>query len=152
MRRLASVFDLHSLPDAGTVLLARLSAKGYSIVPRDFNLEFGAVSLPLDGEEVCGDHWAIKEVGGRTFIMVVDGLGHGLQAAEASREAIRVFQDSPTPEPADTIRAAHLAPRGTRGASAGHRRLDHDRAEIQFAGVGNIAGSTLDLKTDRTSA
>ncbi len=88
------------------------------------NLEFGAVSLPLDGEEVCGDHWAIKEVGGRTFIMVVDGLGHGLQAAEASREAIRVFQDSPTPEPADIdpgrsrSRFEEHARRG-----AGHRRV-----------------------------
>ena len=45
----------------------------------------GAVSLPMAGEEVCGDAWAVAAAQECPAVMVVDGLGHGPGAADAAR-------------------------------------------------------------------
>ena len=75
------------------------------------------MSIPLAGEEVCGDSWAIDDADGRAVVLVADGLGHGPQAAEAAREAVRVFRETAPLGPAEVIRMAHAALRSTRGAA-----------------------------------
>lgn len=152
MARLSSSFDIHSLPGIGTATLARLwSAQAPGRDSRS-GLEYGTVSLPLAGEDVCGDHWAIEEVEGRILLMVVDGLGHGPQAAEAAREAVQVFGDAASLEPAEIIQAAHAALRSTRGAALAVARIDRTLGEVRFAGVGNIAGSILSPEDDRSTS
>ncbi|WP_250847016.1 ATP-binding SpoIIE family protein phosphatase [Aquisphaera insulae] len=145
MQRLVPDFDIHSGPGIGSVVLARLWADtdgGRREAPA---LQYGAVSVPLAGEEVCGDSWAIEHVAGRSLVMVVDGLGHGPQAADAAREAVRVFGlAAATVGPADYIREAHAALRSTRGAALAVAQIDHERGEVRYAGVGNIAGAVLD--------
>jgi hypothetical protein len=95
MARLSALFDIHSRPGEGTAVLARLWSAPLPERPEAAGLEFGVVSLPLAGEEVCGDAWAVDEGRGRSFVLVVDGLGHGPQAAEAAREAVRAFAGGP---------------------------------------------------------
>jgi hypothetical protein len=106
-------------------------------------LEWGVVNLPLPGEEVCGDAWGVVDDAGRTLVLVVDGLGHGLYAAEAAHAAVRVFHAEAALGPAGIIRAAHEALRGTRGAAMAVARLDSRRREILYCGVGNIAGTLV---------
>ncbi len=108
------------------------------------------MSLPLAGEEVCGDHWAIAEVAGQTLLLVADGLGHGPQAAEAAREAVRVFGERAALGPAEIIHAAHAALRSTRGAALAVAQIDPDRGEVRYAGVGNIAGVVLGAGEERS--
>jgi anti-sigma regulatory factor (Ser/Thr protein kinase) len=141
MGRLSASFDIHSLPGIGTATFARLWSESRTERQRASGPEFGAVSLPMAGEEVCGDHWAIKEVAGRALLLVVDGLGHGPQAADAAREAVRVFEATASFGPAEIIQAAHTALRSTRGAALAIAQLDRERGEVRYAGVGNIAGS-----------
>ncbi len=143
MGRLSSFFDIHSLPGVGTVVLARIWARPGQQDCTPAGLAFGVLNTPLAGEEVCGDSWAIEEPEGRPTVLVVDGLGHGPQAAEAAREAVAVFRETAAMGPAEVIRAAHSALRATRGAAIAVARLDRDREEVRYAGVGNISGLVL---------
>jgi anti-sigma regulatory factor (Ser/Thr protein kinase) len=138
IQRLASVMDIYSRPGGGTVLLAQINKTSGTWPRRPFDI--GAVSVPKAGEEVCGDGWAILEQRDRLTLMVVDGLGHGPVAAQAAREAERVFRTSPPAAPAEIITRLHGALRTTRGAAAAVAAVDGGAGEVQFVGVGNIAG------------
>jgi hypothetical protein len=70
---------------------------------------------------------------------VVDGLGHGPQAAEASAAALGVFTGRRHLPPAMLVEEIHLALRSTRGAAVGVAMIDRERFVLHFAGVGNIS-------------
>jgi anti-sigma regulatory factor (Ser/Thr protein kinase) len=152
MARLSALFDIHSGPGLGTAVLARLWSAPPPERPEAAGLEFGVVTLPLAGEEVCGDAWAVDEGDGTgvVLVLVVDGLGHGPQAAEAAREAVRAFSERSSPDPAEIIRRAHDALRSTRGAAMAVARVDLGGRQVRFAGVGNIAGQILSPAEDRS--
>jgi anti-sigma regulatory factor (Ser/Thr protein kinase) len=140
MARLTSSLEIHSAPGSGTALAARL----WTGPSKPSALEWGAVCLPMPGEEVCGDAWSVQTGGHRHMVMVVDGLGHGPQAAEASREAVRVFEDRAGHEPAEIVRLANEALRGTRGAAMAITLIDTDRREARYCGAGNISATLVD--------
>ncbi len=135
--RLADDFQIHSAPGLGTALLARLWVRPPPRLP----LEVGVVSLSMPGEEVCGDGWAVRQRAGRSFLLVVDGLGHGFGAAEASRAAVERFRAPSLDSPAEMIEALHAALRGTRGAAVAAVEIDLEQRRARFAGIGNISGS-----------
>ncbi|HKA56329.1 MAG TPA: ATP-binding SpoIIE family protein phosphatase [Candidatus Binatia bacterium] len=145
--RLSSQCEIYSLPGKGTAVLARLRPQGaratQAPAARRPPATVGAVCLPCAGETACGDAWAIDQRAGRILVMVADGLGHGLRAAEAAREAVRVFQARPTLAPAALLEVIHTALRGTRGAAVAVAEIDLTQQAVSFAGVGNIAGTVL---------
>lgn len=141
--RVASTFEIHSVDGLGTAVVARLWPDSAEAKP-PAGMESGVVSVPMPGEEVCGDAWAVSEEPGVSQWLVVDGLGHGIQAAEAAREAVRVFHDQAHLGPTGILGAAHTALRSTRGAAMAIARVDRNRGEVRYAGIGNIAGVVLD--------
>jgi len=140
--RLTALLEIHSTP-AGTALLGQLRAGPAPPVRPSARLEVGAVSVPYPGETVCGDGWAVEQSAGRDLVLVVDGLGHGSEAAAAAREAVRVFRKKAGLPPAELVRALHTALRSTRGAAAAVADLDLAGQTLRYAGVGNIAGVVL---------
>lgn len=142
IRRMADRFDLYSRAGKGTAILAHVTAKTRK--PVSYASAFGAVSTPLPGEVENGDAWSVRERDGRRQLLVVDGLGHGLGAAEAAREAVGAFQsDAPAP-PAEALQRVHDALKKTRGAAAAILELDPTTRTATFAGIGNIAGAVQD--------
>ncbi|AGA25173.1 ATP-binding SpoIIE family protein phosphatase [Singulisphaera acidiphila] len=141
--RLSSSFEIDSVLGVGTLSSARLWAVAPTKGGKLDSMEWGVVSRPFPGEEVCGDAWAIATDSGQTLMMVADGLGHGPQAAEASHAAVRAFQAEAALGPAGILAAAHEVLRGTRGAAMAVARLDPGRREIVYCGVGNIAGTVV---------
>ncbi len=144
VQRLSTFFDVSSVPQLGTAVLARYwsdpKPEGFS----SDGLEVGAVCIPKPGEDACGDGWAMDNTGNRTLIMLADGLGHGLLAARASQEAIRVFrQKSRLLNPREILGAIHEAIRGTRGAAVAVAEIDPVSRLVRFIGIGNISGSIL---------
>ena len=138
--------DIYSAPGCGTAILARLQR---GAPPRDHQPDYpdyGAVSLPLRGEEACGDTWCRKDDAGSLTFMVADGLGHGPSAAEAAHAAARSFQRPGQGQPSEMLATMHAALRPTRGAAIGIGRVDPDRRQIVFAGVGNIAATLIDAE------
>lgn len=136
--RHSTLFDIYSVPGSGTALLARIASSG-KVAPSAFQV--GARSTPKGGQDVCGDAWGARYIGTNLWITLLDGLGHGPLAAEASNRAIGVFQQAnPNDKPEDVLRAAHQGIKTTRGAVMAVAMFNTDEAIMSFAGVGNIVG------------
>lgn len=133
--RCASVFDAYSQPGKGTVMLARLGASATTN-----GMIIGFSGRPVSGEEVSGDSWAVREDGPVSLFIVADGLGHGIQAAEASAEAISAFRSTADTDPTQVLQRVHRALRGTRGAAVAIARVDRKERSVRYAGIGNISG------------
>jgi serine phosphatase RsbU (regulator of sigma subunit) len=109
-------------------------------------LHIGAVCVPKAGEEMCGDAWAVASMaGGRTLIIVADGLGHGPLAADASSVALTAFrEEAPSGHgPADILAEVHRRLRSTRGAAVAIAEISPASEEIRFAGLGNVAAVVM---------
>ena len=97
-------------------------------------------TLPLPGEAESGDLCLVKRVGKATLIAVVDGLGHGEEAASAAHAAVAAL-DRYSREPLiDLVRRCHDAVVGLRGVVLGLALLDPHAATMAWLGVGNIGG------------
>lgn len=146
IRRLSGLFEIYSIPNEGTVLLAHLWSDS-TPHPPEKTLEIGVICLPKRGEDVSGDAWAYQVDGCRSLLLVADGLGHGPAAATAAAKAVRIFQEQYR-SPGEIVQAAHAALRSTRGAALAIAEIDFEQQFVRFAGIGNIAASIFSL-TDR---
>jgi anti-sigma regulatory factor (Ser/Thr protein kinase)/serine/threonine protein phosphatase PrpC len=151
VRRLATYFDIYSVPDRGTCVLTEFWPQKKS--PTASNaLRLGAVSLAIKGEVACGDGWAVRTTPQNTLLLVVDGLGHGTLASEAAREAERVFAEAKTNAPAEILRDCHDALKKTRGAAAAIAAISKVNGTLAYAGVGNIASTVIQQNGRRSLA
>ena len=154
MRRLLDEFDAYSAVKGTTRRLStqRRSTYGTAILGRKWVAprgedghdtrrlarRAGVWSRPRPGEETNGDAYFIGRHDGETLLAVVDGLGHGLGAAEAAGAAVEVLEQW-RGEPLDElIHATHDALRATRGAVMGAIVLAPERGSFNYAGVGNV--------------
>ncbi len=149
VRRLSQVFEVHSQVPSGTVVLARVRAAGAVSDEASHALCAGAVSVAAPGERVCGDGWAIALDGDNAGILVVDGLGHGPDAAEAAQAAVDVFCDDPTAGPRRLLERTHARLRSTRGAALMALRADA-AGTVRSCGAGNIIARLVSGTTDKT--
>jgi anti-sigma regulatory factor (Ser/Thr protein kinase) len=148
LRRQSERFEIASWPGKGTVVFCRVASKRPARGHRPTaQYVWGGISVPLAGEEVCGDAFSVRADNGHLSALVADGLGHGPFAAAASQAAVQSFARTNGALPADVLRGVHEALRPTRGAAVAVLRLDGDGA--QYAGIGNIAG--VILRTDGVS-
>jgi anti-sigma regulatory factor (Ser/Thr protein kinase) len=154
VRKLADLFDVYAPPGRGTVVVAHVGATvrhratcacGESLTRGTM----GVVCLPLHGEEECGDSWAVETVGGTQVVFLVDGLGHGPQAASAALAAMTVFREMVSEAPEVMLRAMHLALHHTRGAALSLAVLDRAARTAHFYGVGNVEGRVVTLSANR---
>jgi anti-sigma regulatory factor (Ser/Thr protein kinase) len=141
--RQAHEFDILSLPDLGTAIYVRSQAGKIPERNAAPSAPYGAVSVPTPTETANGDAWAAAgDVGRRTFL-VVDGLGHGVHAAEASQAALVEFQRCSDAPLAEILANIHRALRPTRGAAVSVARTDEERDVLVFAGIGNVSGAIV---------
>ncbi|WP_344662035.1 SpoIIE family protein phosphatase [Catenulispora subtropica] len=140
VRRRARIFDYYS-DDRGTVVLARLGA-----VPEAVAWVWGGVNVPLGGEGPSGDAFAVAADGCLRAVLV-DGIGHGPDAAAAAHAAILALDHAAlstgtAPEAWLTglVNGAHQELRGTRGAVLGACVIDPVAGQAVFCGIGNING------------
>jgi anti-sigma regulatory factor (Ser/Thr protein kinase) len=141
VRRLSGVFDIHSNPGKGTVVYSRLDpVPPARAVER---LTWGVAGFPATGETESGDGWGIDVGPERARMLVVDGLGHGPNAAEASRAALAVFNAHPSLGCAELMETMHRSIAGTRGAAAAIAIVDLATGTLSFCGVGNISASLV---------
>ncbi|MFE9388846.1 SpoIIE family protein phosphatase [Streptomyces sp. NPDC006784] len=144
--RVADAFVIRTRVPDGTVASARLTPRGGGS-PAGGSAEpsgpdglpghrVGAICLPAEGEEHCGDGWSLHATAGQVTAVVVDGLGHGEAAARATRVALRIAREAPESALPELMTQMHRALRHTRGAAVGLVRLEPGR--LHFCGVGNV--------------
>ncbi|MGI4814275.1 MAG: SpoIIE family protein phosphatase [Janthinobacterium lividum] len=141
IERHSDLFDIYSLDNMGTALVACISASkpGERNLANKSHWTIGALSTPKQGQEICGDAWSTRESNGRLSVTLLDGLGHGPLAADAAGMAVDVFQKAADGEtPGDTLRRANAQLKATRGAVMAVAKLDPAANSLTFAGVGNI--------------
>jgi len=149
IRRLASVFAIYSHRDTGTALMARVGdeprlAVGTQRAP-SVDDRVGVVCVPLRGESACGDAWRVIVGRQRLSVLLVDGLGHGPQAAVAAVAAVESFGSLASGSTEAALAAMHGALRGTRGAALSSAVIDEAERTVTFSGVGNVDGRVLSL-------
>jgi len=142
LRRLSDEFDVWTMPGQGAVFFMRLWRD--EAAPNLCRVEVGALTVPLAGEDACGDGWGVACDGAGASLIAADGLGHGPEAAAAAQAAIGELAHRPQSEPGALVEAAHAALRSTRGAALAAARIDFANDMVRFAGIGNIGAYVLD--------
>jgi anti-sigma regulatory factor (Ser/Thr protein kinase) len=150
--RLVDAFEIYSNPGGGTILWARMHRKPRQAIQPEPCPELAVVRRAVGGEQVCGDGWTAIARGGKAYILMVDGLGHGVPASQAAAEAIGVFRGHVASEPNQILESIHQALRSTRGAAVAIARIDPIAKQVRYAGIGNIAGVIVDTATGATTS
>jgi serine phosphatase RsbU (regulator of sigma subunit) len=101
-------------------------------------LAISAASRPYPGEVENGDAWQVDWHANSCRIAVVDGLGHGSQAAAAARAACHALAERPELSPPQGLRLCHDALASTRGAAISIASIELDTSRLVYSGVGNV--------------
>jgi anti-sigma regulatory factor (Ser/Thr protein kinase) len=150
--RLANFYNIYSLPEHGTIVLAQVHSKNnatsHSVLLSPFEVD--GISLPIRGEEISGDSWSYYQSNHQLLVIVADGLGHGPDAAQASQLACEIFHKNTHLPPAQIIFMINTGLTRTRGAAVAIAAIDKKQQQVKYAGLGNISGCIYsDKKTQQ---
>lgn len=109
----------------------------------DHAVEWGVASMTLPGQKECGDLHLVKEFSGGVLVGVVDGLGHGVEAAVASRKAIETMEGCAQRSVISILQTVHKALKATRGAVLSLASFNAKENTMSWLGVGNVEGVLL---------
>jgi serine phosphatase RsbU (regulator of sigma subunit) len=101
-------------------------------------LQFGFATRPYGGAAVSGDHHTVCPFPGGILIVVVDGLGHGEEAAVAARLAIATAEASPGQSLNQLFTQCNGALSATRGAVMSAMTIDIRAQTMVWAAIGNV--------------
>lgn len=90
------------------------------------------------GQSDSGDLEAVRRHERGAVIAVIDGIGHGLEAAAAARIAHDIIAEDPQDSPIALVTRCHEALRGTRGVVMSIVSVDATRTALRWLGVGNV--------------
>jgi anti-sigma regulatory factor (Ser/Thr protein kinase) len=152
VQRFSSPFDVYAPPGKGTAVFSRLWARPLGGVLPGRRFTVGAVSVPVGGENVCGDSWAVQQTDDRALFMVVDGLGHGVLAAEASDAAVAAFRRHTDDGPRALVGALDTALRHTRGAALAIAEALPGAGVLNYVGLGNISNGRICVRASTRPA
>jgi hypothetical protein len=106
-------------------------------------LEWAVAGRPMPGEERSGDAATVQTSDGRCVLAVVDGLGHGAEAAAAAEVAVSVIERNRGEPLFPLFLLAHERLAASRGVAATVAILDGDTGRLDWVGVGNVTGVVL---------
>jgi anti-sigma regulatory factor (Ser/Thr protein kinase) len=100
-------------------------------------IQTSVYSRPKPGFKSNGDAYFIKRYEDSAIVAVVDGIGHGDKASEASSIALKVIEDKFRDELEQVVLTIHRRLHGSRGCVIGIVRMNKE-GKIEYLGVGNI--------------
>ena len=108
-------------------------------------LVFAYAGAALDGH-ASGDLHVVATSEDSALVALIDGLGHGAEAAFAARTAAAVLTERAALSVSDLMLACHEELHGTRGVVMTLAQIDAQHDTLTWCGVGNI--ETVLLHTD----
>lgn len=110
-------------------------------------LEWAIAGRPMPGEDRSGDVATVQTSHSRCVLAVIDGLGHGVEAAAAAEVAAAVIQRNRGEPLIPLFLLAHEQLAESRGVAATVAIVDGDSGRLDWAGVGNVNGVVLRADT-----
>ena len=101
-------------------------------------IDWGVASSAVPGETQSGDLHLVKPLAGGVLIAVVDGLGHGAEAATAARTAVTTLGEHASESVLALLERCHWALKGSRGVVMSLAFADRRQNALTWAGVGNV--------------
>lgn len=107
-------------------------------------IEYATCFTMLPGEQECGDQYVVQPTKNGTLIAVVDGLGHGSEAAESARVASEIIKRQADDESViSLIRHCNEEMKRTRGAVISLAAFNAKDHTVTLLSVGNVEGVLL---------
>lgn len=104
-------------------------------------LEWGVASRALHGQSESGDLHFVEAFPGGVLIAAIDGLGHGPEAALASRIAAATLHDHLGEPVTILMERCHAALQRSRGVVLSVATIEARGRELTWLGVGNVDGT-----------
>lgn len=104
-------------------------------------MECGVGTAMLPGQTDSGDRHSLSYFPHGVLIGVVDGLGHGRQAAEAAESAVNVLERHRQEHVISLLKRCHECLRHSRGAVMTMASFNFLDATLTWLGVGNVQGA-----------
>lgn len=112
------------------------------------DLDWATASRPAARGGELGDGVLVKPVEHGILIAVVDGLGHGPEAASAMRHALRVIEQSTRATLEGVCEECHRALQPSRGVVLGLATVDSGAGVLSWLGVGGVNALILRSEPD----
>ena len=103
-------------------------------------LHWGVATLALAGQRESGDLHLVRPLEGGACVAVVDGLGHGGEAAAAAKAAVATVERFAHEPPLSVVQRCHEALIGSRGVVMSIATFDAAHGTMTWLGVGNVEG------------
>jgi hypothetical protein len=106
-------------------------------------IEWGVAASALAGESQSGDQYLVRDRPDGALVAVVDGLGHGAEAARVAERSLEILSGHKMDTLLSMVRRCHEALEGTRGVVMSLARFSVLDQAIVWMGVGNVEGVLL---------
>jgi hypothetical protein len=106
-------------------------------------LEWAVAGQPLAGQTVSGDLHLVESFPNGVLMAVVDGLGHGKEAARAAQLAVATLRAHAQESVVTALERCHDVLRPTRGAVLTLASLNAQAHAMTWVGVGSVEGVLL---------
>lgn len=111
-------------------------------------IEWAVAELVQPGQVESGDRALVLATGESGLVAaVVDGLGHGAEAASAAKVAVRAIERSAHKPVVQLLRESHNSLMGTRGAVISVAVFNTHDETMTWLGVGDVEGRLLRAPT-----
>ena len=109
--------------------------------------EWGAATLAREGEVESGDRYVVAPFSTGVLVAVIDGLGHGEEAASAAERAAHILESDPRASVVTLISQCHEGLRSTRGVVMSLASFTTSDETMTWIGVGNVEGRLVRAKS-----
>lgn len=106
-------------------------------------IEWGVAGRPIPGESESGDNYVVKPLKNGAIVAVVDGLGHGPEAAASAKVAVNTLEANADESVISLVNRCHERLRGMRGAVITLASINSQAGTMTWLGVGNVEGMLL---------
>jgi negative regulator of sigma-B (phosphoserine phosphatase) len=103
-------------------------------------LEWSVATAVMPGEIESGDRYVVCPSPDGGLVAVIDGLGHGVEAAAAARVAAGVLKKHAGDPLTALVERCHNALRSTRGVTLSLAAINARARVMTWAGIGNVEG------------